>query len=115
MRVTYDLALSIELLRGREVVGLRVHKVTGLHALDGHANSEGRIWGDVLQVRGVLELRRRHCGGCGDLAHRCWVARSCFYLLTVCERLLCRGAKVNEVVRRSERRRLTRCGGLVTI
>lgn len=43
MRVTLDLALSVELLGGSEVIGISIDEKTSLQVLDGHLNSESLV------------------------------------------------------------------------
>lgn len=98
MGVTDDLTLSVQLLRCREVVALCVHKVTSLHVLDRHGDGECRVGCDVLHVRGVGELARRHRGCGGDLSHRSGVARSALNLETVGDGLPGGSTEVDEVI-----------------
>jgi len=45
-----NLALSVELLRSREIVGLRIDKEAGLHFLDRHLNGESRLRLDCAEI-----------------------------------------------------------------
>ena len=56
MRVTLDLALLVELLRSREVVGLCIDEETCLHVLDCHLDSESLPGLDRPKVRREHEL-----------------------------------------------------------
>jgi len=43
MRVTFDLALSVEVLGGSEVIDIGIDEKTSLHVPDDHLNSESLI------------------------------------------------------------------------
>lgn len=103
MGVSYDQALSVKLLGRGEIVGLRVHKVTGLQVADRHGDSKGRVRsGDVNQIGGELKLRRRHGSGRRNLTHRSRIARPGLNLLTIRDGLIRRGTEVDVVVRRCQ-------------
>lgn len=46
MRVTNNQALRVELLRGREVVGISIDKVSSFEVADGHADCKLGVGGD---------------------------------------------------------------------
>lgn len=50
VRVSDDLALSVELLRRREVVRFRVDKVACFHVVDAERDVEGSVCGDCPEV-----------------------------------------------------------------
>ena len=57
VRVADDVTRAIDLLRSREVVGVRVDEVTSLEVLDRHRDRERGVGLDDLAVDRVGELR----------------------------------------------------------
>jgi len=60
MRVTLDLALSVELLGGSEIIGISIDEKTSLHVLDGHLNSESLVRLERAKVLWGGKLGRGH-------------------------------------------------------
>lgn len=56
VRVTFDLAIRVELLRSCKVVGLRIDEETCLHVLDRHRDGESLPGLDCSKVRREGEL-----------------------------------------------------------
>ena len=101
-----DDTLSVQLLRRREVVLLRVDEVTGLEVLDCHLDGKGGVGSDLTVVCGEHKFGGGHdCLG-GDGAHGRGVAGATLNLLPVGKRLVDRQAEVDEVIRRRQRRNL---------
>lgn len=86
MRVAADLALRVELLRRRKVVGVRVREETGFHILDGHLDRERRARFDETKVRREDELGRWHIVARGDGADGVGIARARPDLLAIGDR-----------------------------
>lgn len=98
MRMSPNDALAVELLRGREVVLLRVDEVTGFQILNGHTNRELLVCLDLAQILREHEFGRGHPGLGRDCTHGSWVARAVGDLCTVGDREVDRLAEINEVV-----------------
>lgn len=98
MRVSPNDALAIELLRGREIVLLRVDEVTCFQILNGHTNRELLVCLDLAQILGEHEFGRGHPGLGRDCAHGSWVAGAVGDLCAVGDREVDRLAEINEVV-----------------
>lgn len=107
MRVSNDLSLGIQLLRGSEVVGCSINEIAGLHFLNGHRDIECRVSLDGAKVLWVCELGTRHVIGSGDGADRDRIAGTSCDLLSVGDRSIHGKAKVDEVVRSGKGRRLS--------
>ncbi len=100
VRVTNDVACRVDRLRGREVVGLRVHERTRLELVDRDGDREVLVRGDGTKVRWARELRGGHVLLTSNDAHRRWVARTSGDLLAVRDGQVGLGeAEVDEVVR----------------
>lgn len=115
VRVTNNLALSIELLRCGEVVRFSVDEITSLHVLDVHGDGESLVSRYILHVFGTGKFARGHSCRGGDLTHNRRVARSTLHLLAVRERLLCGRTEVDEIICRCQGSSLTVCRHLVTV
>lgn len=120
MGVTDNLTGVAELLRGGKEVGVRVDKTSRLQIIDGHLDCKRLIDIKVLQVGGGRKFARGHLARARDGAHRCRVAGTALLLLTVGEITLRtirfgeQQAKVDEIVRCSERGDLTSFGTVRT-
>lgn len=74
VRVSFDHALSVQLLWRSKVVRLSINKVARLEILDSHGDSEGLVGGDGAQVGRERKLRRGHEVNTGDDTNGSWVA-----------------------------------------
>ena len=111
VRVTLDIASTVNLLGSSEVVLLGVGEESSLEVGDGHRDGERSVGLDGIAVLGVLELGGRHVSLSSDDTHGCRVAGAGLDLLTIGERKVGNSqTEVDEVVRRSERSNLTSGG-----
>ena len=93
------LALSVQLLGCRKVVGVWVDEETSLHSLDRELYVDVGVGWDGIEVGGADELSRGHVRRRRDHTHRRGIARSACDLLTVGDGCIRnRQAKVDEVV-----------------
>lgn len=90
------------ILLGRgEVVGFRIHEVTGIEVVDGHRDREGLVCGNGSTIRGENKLGTRHLVLGRNDTHRRRVAGASNDLRSVGEGEVGHsGAKVDEVVTR---------------
>jgi len=104
VRMAFDLALAVELLRGSVVVGLGVDEVARFNVVDVNLDRELCVGGDFLAVLGVGDLGGWHVGGGRDSAHGGRVTRTVLKLQPICniETLGRLQAEVDEVVGGSE-------------
>lgn len=114
--MAYDLVLGIKGLRRSKVALFGVHKVARLHALDCHGDSEWGVRSKVLHVGGVDKLASGLLRGWREYAHRRRVARASLDLRAIGEgELRCQKTRVDKVVARGCRRRLTGRWCFITI
>lgn len=72
--MSFDHALSVQLLGRSKVVRLSIDEVAGLEVLDSHGDGEGLVGGYGAHVGRERELRRGHEVNTGDDTDRSWVA-----------------------------------------
>jgi hypothetical protein len=83
VRVTDDLASSVQLLGSSKVALLGVDEVTGLHVADSHLDGKRGVGGDGTKVLWEHELGGWHVLGAGDDTDRGRVARALRDLLAI--------------------------------
>ena len=108
MRVADDVALTVDLLRRRIIVLVRVDKVARLQVLERHRDRERGVGLDGAQVGRGDEFGGGHVRAARDHAHRSRVARTALDLLSVRERQVDGEAEVDKVVVRGQRGDLAR-------
>ena len=102
--MTLDLALPVQLLWRRKVIGVWVDEEAGLHSLDRKLDIDVRVGRDRIEISGADEFSRGDVRRRRDHTHRRGIARSACDLLAVRDgRIGDRQAKVDEVVGRSQR------------
>ncbi len=107
VRVAGDVTSSVDRLRGREVVRVRVREEASVEVTDRHLDGEVLVGGDGRAVLREHELGRGHVRLRRNDTHGRGVARTGRNLLAVRDRQVGQGrAEVDEVVRRRQRRNL---------
>ena len=98
VRVSVDHAVGSEVLRGSEVVQVRVHEEACVQVVDRHLHGEVRVCLDRVEVLREDELRGRHRSRSSNQAHRGAVTRAGLDLRAIREGEVRRRAEVDEVV-----------------